>query len=183
MPEHTEYLLHRLIGGDTEARTDILETAATSTSPTLLVAAALVCADPEPWLSRAAVHAATTRDRQLVAITVAHFGADEDLLDALVRDHLADYPDSLLAAWIAAQHRPSSPPAQHRPSSPPAQRAPSGAPAQRAPSGAPAQRAPSGAPAQDAISRRPTQHSPSRPPTQFALSRLPDPPTSGSHHV
>ena len=156
MPEHTEYLLHRLIGGDTEARTDILETAATSTSPTLLVAAALVCADPEPWLSRAAVHAATTRDRQLVAITIAHFGADDDLLDALVRDHLADYPDSLLAAWIAAQ---------------------------RAPSGAPAQRAPSGAPAQDAISRRPTQHSPSRPPTQFALSRLPDPPTSGSHHV
>ena len=147
MPEHTEYLLHRLIGGDTEARTDILETAANSTSPTLLVAAALVCADPEPWLSRAAVHAATTRDRQLVAITVAHFGADEDLLDALVRDHLADYPDSLLVGWIAAQ------------------------------------RAPSGAPAQDAISRRPTQHSPSRPPTQFALSRLPDPPTSGSHHV
>src|SRR5664279_5525293 len=144
MPEHTEYLLHRLIGGDTEARTDILETAATSTSPTLLVAAALVCNDPESWLSRAAVHAATTRDRQLVAITIAHFGADEDLLDALVRDHLADYPDSLLAAWIAAQHRPSSPPAQ------------------RAPSGAPAQRAPSGAPAQDAISRRPTQHSPSR---------------------
>ena len=157
MPEHTEYLLHRLIGGDTEARTDILETAATtSTSPTLLVAAALVCADPEPWLSRAAVHAATTRDSQLVAITVAHFGADEDLLDALVRDHLADYPDSLLVGWIAAQH---------------------------APSGAPAQHAPSGAPAQDAISRRPTQHSPSRPPTQFALSRLPDPPTSGSHHV
>ena len=111
------------------------------------MAAALVCADPEPWLSRAAVHAATTRDSQLVAITVAHFGADEDLLDALVRDHLADYPDSLLVGWIAAQH------------------------------------APSGAPAQDAISRRPTQHSPSRPPTQFALSRLPDPPTSGSHHV
>jgi hypothetical protein len=210
MPEHTEYLLHRLIGGDTEARTDILETAATSTSPTLLVAAALVCADPEPWLSRAAVHAATTRDRQLVAITMAHFGADDDLLDALVRDHLADYPDSLLAGWIAAQHRPSSPPAQHRPSSPPAQHrpssppaqhapsgapaqhapsgapaqhAPSGAPAQHAPSGAPAQHAPSGAPAQDAISRQPTQHSPSRPPTQFALSRPPDPPTSGSHHV
>src|SRR5664279_3795810 len=104
MPEHTQYLLHRLIGGDTEARTDILETAATSMSPRLLVAAALVCADPEPWLSRAAVQAATTRDRQLVAVAIAHFGADEDLLDALVRDHLADHPDSILAAWIAAQH-------------------------------------------------------------------------------
>ncbi len=26
------------------------------------------------------------------------------LLDALVRDHLADHPDNVLAAWIAAQH-------------------------------------------------------------------------------
>ena len=130
MPEHTEYLLHRLIGGDTEARTDILETAATSTSPTLLVAAALVCADPEPWLSRAAVHAATTRDSQLVAITVAHFGADEDLLDALVRDHLADYPDSLLVGWIAAQHAPSGAPAQDAISRPPTQHSPSRPPTQ-----------------------------------------------------
>jgi hypothetical protein len=120
MPEDTEHLVRRLIGGDTEAATEILDSAATSTSPTLLVAAALVAAVPEPWLSRAAVHAATTCDRQLVAVTIAHFGADEDLLDALVRDHLADHPDSLLAAWIAAQHSPSRPPAQHSSSRPPA---------------------------------------------------------------
>jgi hypothetical protein len=32
------------------------------------------------------------------------------LLDALVRDHLADHPDNILAAWIGAQHtRPGQP--------------------------------------------------------------------------
>lgn len=114
MPEDTECLVHRLIGGDTEAVETILAAAPTSTSPVLLVAAALVSADQDRWLSRAAVHAATTRDRQLVAVAIAHFGADEDLLDALVRDHLADYPDSILAAWIASQHRPTGPPAPAR---------------------------------------------------------------------
>ncbi|HEY5149341.1 MAG TPA: hypothetical protein VIJ23_05885 [Mycobacterium sp.] len=119
MPEDTECLVHRLIGGDTDSVKTILAVAPTSTSPVLLVAAALVAADQDPWLSRAAVHAATTRDRQLVAIAIAHFSADEDLLDALVRDHLADFPDSILAAWIAAQHSPSRPTAQHaRPSAP-----------------------------------------------------------------
>ena len=39
-----------------------------------------------------------------MAIVSAHLEADDDRLDALVRDHLADHPDSLLAAWIAAQH-------------------------------------------------------------------------------
>ena len=39
-----------------------------------------------------------------MAIASAHLEADDDRLDALVRDHLADRPDSLLAAWIAAQH-------------------------------------------------------------------------------
>ena len=125
MPEDTECLVHRLIGGDTEAVETILAAAPTSTSPVLLVAAALVSADQDPWLSRAAVHAATTRDRQLVAVAIAHFGADDDLLDALVRDHLADYPDSILAAWIAGQHRPSGPPAQHAISRLPAQHSPS----------------------------------------------------------
>jgi hypothetical protein len=156
MPEDTEHLVRRLIGGDTEAATEILDSAATSTSPTLLVAVALVAAVPEPWLSRAAVHAATTRDRQLVAVTIAHFGADEDLLDALVRDHLADYPDSILAAWIAAQHNASRPPAQHAQSHPSARPAPS---------------------------RSTAEPAPSRPPDQHAPSRPPAPANFGSHHV
>jgi hypothetical protein len=40
-----------------------------------------------------------------VAITAAHLAHDVDRLDALVRDHLADHPDSILAAWIATQHQ------------------------------------------------------------------------------
>ena len=39
-----------------------------------------------------------------MAIARAHLAGDADLLDALVRDHLVDHPDSLLAAWIATQH-------------------------------------------------------------------------------
>jgi hypothetical protein len=45
--------------------------------------------------------AATTRDRQLVAIAAAHLRGERDLVDALARDHLADHPDNVLVAWIA----------------------------------------------------------------------------------
>jgi hypothetical protein len=106
MPPDIEVLLLRLIGGDATAPGEILERARTNDSPTLLVAAALVTDQPtEPagFLARAAKHAATTRDRQLVAIATAHLDDDPDLLDALVRDHLSDHPDNILAAWIASQ--------------------------------------------------------------------------------
>ena len=39
-----------------------------------------------------------------MAIATAHLDGDDDRLDALVRDHLADHPDNVLAAWIAAIH-------------------------------------------------------------------------------
>ena len=72
--------------------------------------AALVGDDSDKLLARAAATATTTRDRQLVAIATAHLGQDEERLDALVRDHLADHPDSILASWIATQHpRPGRP--------------------------------------------------------------------------
>ena len=32
----------------------------------------------------------------------AHLRGDHDLVDALAREHLADHPDSVLVAWIAA---------------------------------------------------------------------------------
>jgi hypothetical protein len=98
-----EVLLSRLIGGDDTAPADILDRAHTTDSPRLLIAAALVAQDPDSYLARAATTAATTQDRQLVALATAHLANDADLLDALVRDHLADHPDSVLAAWIAAQ--------------------------------------------------------------------------------
>jgi hypothetical protein len=52
-------------------------------------------------MARAKVRAATTRDRQLVAIATAHLRGDRDLVDALARDHLVDHPDNVLVAWIA----------------------------------------------------------------------------------
>jgi hypothetical protein len=106
MAPDIELLLLRLIGGDATAPEEILESARSSDSPALLVAAALVSgrpSEPAGYLARAATHAGTTRDRQLVAIATAHLNADPDLLDALVRDHLSDHPDNILAAWIASQ--------------------------------------------------------------------------------
>ena len=103
MPTDIEVLLRRLIGGDDTAPAEILDRAQTSDSARLLVAAALVADEPEAYLTRAAKSAATTRDRQLVALATAHLNDDADLLDALARDHLSDHPDSVLAAWIAAQ--------------------------------------------------------------------------------
>jgi hypothetical protein len=106
MPPDIEVLLLRLIGGDTTAPGDVLDWARTNDSPALLVAAALVTekhTEPAGFLARAAHSAATTRDRQLVAIATAHLNGDADLLDALVRDHLSDHPDNVLAAWIASQ--------------------------------------------------------------------------------
>ena len=111
MTEYNDHLLRRLIGGDDHSAAEIIERATTSTSPTLLVAAALLGDAPGVTLARAASIAVTTRDRQLVAIASAHLDGDEELLDVLVRDHLSDHPDNILAAWIAAHHTRSGRPA------------------------------------------------------------------------
>jgi hypothetical protein len=110
MPTEIEVLLSRLIGGDATAAAEILDRARSDDSPRLLVAAALVAEAPQTYLTRAVNCATTTRDRQLVSLATAHLDGDADLLDALARDHLADHPDSVIAAWIAAQHaRPANP--------------------------------------------------------------------------
>jgi hypothetical protein len=108
-----EILLHQLIGGDDTAPAAILDLAETSDSPRLLVAAALVAAEPQTYLTRAGHSATATRDRQLVELATAHLNDDTELLDALVRDHLSDHPDSVLAAWMAAQH--TGPPQPNQP--------------------------------------------------------------------
>jgi hypothetical protein len=76
-----------------------------------LVMAALFSADGEALLDRAEHLAATTRDRQLVAIASAHLRGERELVDALARDHLVDHPDSVLVAWIAgaSHHNTASP--------------------------------------------------------------------------
>lgn len=102
MADDIDRLLRRLIGGDQAARARILELATTSTSPVLLVAAALVDGRAD-HLTLASQRAESTRDRQLVAIATAHLHDEADLLDALVRDHLSDHPDNVLVAWIAGR--------------------------------------------------------------------------------
>jgi hypothetical protein len=98
----SDRLVRQLIGGDPYAAAAILRHAETSADPVVLVAAALVERTESDRLARAAELAVSTRDRQLVAIATAYLSGDDDRLDALTRDHLADHPDNLLVAWIAA---------------------------------------------------------------------------------
>jgi hypothetical protein len=67
-----------------------------------LVETALGADDPLAQLEKAERLAQTTRDRQLVAIAIAHVREDRELVDALAREHLVDHPDSVLVARIAA---------------------------------------------------------------------------------
>jgi hypothetical protein len=89
IPEHP---IHRLV----------VEASRGSDDPMILVAAALFAADGEELLARAGGMAATTRERQVVAIAAAHLRGERDLVDALAREHLVDHPDNVLVAWIAA---------------------------------------------------------------------------------
>jgi hypothetical protein len=105
-PTLPEQLLHELVVGDAAAITAIVEASRTSDDPTILVAAALFAASEDGLMARARGLAATTRDRQLVAIAAAHLRGERELVDALARDHLVDHPDNVLVAWIAgASHR------------------------------------------------------------------------------
>jgi hypothetical protein len=106
-----EPLIHQLVVGDAAAIATIVAAARTSDDPTILVAAALFAPDGDDLLVRARGVAGSTRDRQLVAIAVAHLRGDHDLVDALARDHLVDHPDNVLVAWIAAaSHQSTTPP-------------------------------------------------------------------------
>ena len=107
MPATT--LLHQLVVGDAAAVSAIVEASRDSDDPAILVAASLFAPDAERLLARADAFAATTRDRQLVAIAIAHRRRDGELVDALARDHLVDHPDNVLVAWIAdANHHQST---------------------------------------------------------------------------
>ena len=96
-------LLLRLIGGDAAAAEEILALAPASDDPGLLVAAAMLSRDAA-HLVRAHGAARTPRDRQLVVLAQTQLRGDTELFDVLVRDHLADHPDHLMAAWIAGRH-------------------------------------------------------------------------------
>ena len=102
-------LLHQLVVGDAAAVAKIVEASRESDDPSILVAASMFAPDAERLLARAVELAASTRDRQIVAIAIAHQRGERELVDALARDHLVDHPDSVLVAWIAdANHHPTT---------------------------------------------------------------------------
>ena len=106
MAAEPEDVIHHLVVGGDPAIAEIIERAHTTDDVTTMVAAALFAPDPGELLQRAAGAAQTTRDRQVVAIAVAHVAGDADRVDALARDHLVDHPDSVLVAWISANSHP-----------------------------------------------------------------------------
>jgi len=108
MPAKSEDVLHQLAVGDAAAIAEIVERAHASNDVTTLVSAALFAPDSSDLLHRARALAKTTRDRQVVAIAVAHVAGDGELVDALARDHLTDHPTSVLVAWISAHTHPNT---------------------------------------------------------------------------
>jgi hypothetical protein len=108
VPDEPDNLIHQLAVGDAATIARIVEQARRSEDVTTLVAAALFAPQPTDLLERAAAIATTTRDRQVVAIAVAHVAVDIDLVDALARDHLSDHPGSVLVAWITAHTQPNT---------------------------------------------------------------------------
>ena len=102
MTAEPDDVIHQLVVGGDSAIAEIIERAHTTDDVTTMVAAALFAPVPADLLHRAAGAATTTRDRQVVAIAVAHVAGDVDLVDALARDHLTDHPASVLVAWISA---------------------------------------------------------------------------------
>jgi hypothetical protein len=94
-------VIRQAIGGDPGATAWILTEADTTRSAVVIAMAALLEQTP-CRLGRALAAASTSRDRQLVEIARAHLDGKGELVDALARDHLVDYPDSLIVAWIAS---------------------------------------------------------------------------------
>lgn len=89
------------IGGDADASAWLVEHADGSDDPRVVTMAAVIERRPSS-LARAQSIATTVRNRQVVAIALAHLSDEHDLVDALARDHLVDHPDSLIVAWIAS---------------------------------------------------------------------------------
>jgi hypothetical protein len=94
-------VIRQAIGGDVNAIAWIAAQADTTDDPVMIVMAAVLARHPNR-LDRARAVAATSRDRQVVAVARAHLDGNCELVDALARDHLVDYPDSLIVAWIAS---------------------------------------------------------------------------------
>jgi hypothetical protein len=104
MADVTDAELLEALTGATVLHDDLVAAAAASVSTAVLVALAVRMGDAGR-LEFARRHAATSRDRQLVVLAAGHLAGDHERFDALVRDHLAEHPDHVVAAWVAATHR------------------------------------------------------------------------------
>ena len=113
--DSVDTVIRQAIGGDRDATTWIVAQADTTESAIVIAMAALLERLPGR-LDRALAAASTSRDRQVVEIARAHLDGNSELVDALARDHLVDYPDSLIVAWIASDAVERSP-VGRRPSS------------------------------------------------------------------
>ena len=97
-------LLLRLIGGDAAAAEEILALApAIRRIPACWSPRRCCPATPATWsgprrrrVPRGTANSSCWRE--------THLHGDTELFDVLVRDHLADHPDHLMAAWIAGRH-------------------------------------------------------------------------------
>jgi hypothetical protein len=98
----SDQLIRGLIAGDRAAVGLLVERAAGSDDPTVLVAVALVVPAWPALLQRAAAAARGSRDRQVVAVAAAYLSGDTDRALLLARDHLARYAQDLIVAHIAA---------------------------------------------------------------------------------
>lgn len=99
--DSVDTVIRQAIGGDLSAITWIVAQAGISESALVIAMAALLERLPGR-LDRALAAALTSRDRQVVEIARAHLNGKSELVDALARDHLVDFPDSLIVAWIAS---------------------------------------------------------------------------------
>jgi hypothetical protein len=107
----TDRLIRQLINDDAVEADGLLAYAKASDDPMVLVVAALTHPGEDGLLAQALRAASASRDRQVIAIASAWLAGEAGRVDALAREHLADYPDSVLVAWLAAS---ASPPAEVR---------------------------------------------------------------------
>lgn len=98
-PTDAERLIHGLVVGDPDVLSRI---AARAPDGDLLVAVALLAPAGRCLLGPARDAATTSAGRRLVAVAAAWLDGDPDRALLLARDHLADDPDHLLVAAIAA---------------------------------------------------------------------------------
>jgi hypothetical protein len=96
-----DLVIRQAIGEDQHAITWLINESSRTDSALVVAMAAVFAKDPD-LLVLARRLAEGTRDRQLVEIARAHLAGDTGLVDVLARDHLVDFPDSLIVAWIAA---------------------------------------------------------------------------------